>query len=64
MKELTIRCDANKADELLVELHDDDVYIETRPLGSEYGETGVALNDRAKVEQLRDALNEWLERNA
>lgn len=64
MKELTIRCDADKTDELLVELDDDDVYIETRACGSEYGETGVALIDRAKVEQLRDALNEWLERNA
>jgi len=63
MKELTIRCDADKTDELLVELHDDDVYIETRACGSEYGETGVALKARAKVEQLRDALNEWLERN-
>lgn len=64
MKELTIRCDTGKTDELLVELHDDDVYIETRACGSEYGETGVALNDHGKVEQLRDALTEWLERNA
>ena len=64
MKELTIRCDADKTDELLVELHDDDMYIETRACGSEYGETGVSISDRAKVEQLRDALTGWLERNA
>lgn len=64
MKELTIRCDTGKTDELLVALDDDDVYIETRACGSEYGETGVSLNDRGKVEQLRDTLTEWLERKA
>lgn len=63
MRELTIPCDADKTDELLVELHDDDVYIETRARCSEYGETGVSLNDPGKVERIRDALTEWLERN-
>lgn len=56
-----IACSKSR-DEMRVDTDDDSVW-----LGCEeaYGErASIFIEDKREVEKLRDALNEWLERNA
>lgn len=57
---LELKCDADEADFIAVLLRDEDVYIK---IEADEACSAVRFDDRGKVEQLRDALSEWLERN-
>lgn len=57
---MNLACDVDESDSLVVLTGGDSVSIRVKGEDCQ----AVRLDDRAKVEQLRDALNEWLERNA
>jgi len=59
---MKLNCDRREADTLTVDLENPkEVFI---TCADEHGAGAVLFTDRAKVAQLRDALTEWLERNA
>lgn len=61
MRQLAIGCNVSR-DEMRVDLEGDSVLITVEASGGE--KASVYLTDDFYIRQLRDALDEWLERNA